>query len=239
MKDINHKIRVAILDDHPAIIDGYLYRLSKVPDIEVVATLNYGENLAPALAQNAVDVLLLDVQVPVSPENRNLYPILYVIPKVLQQYPDLSVLVISMHEQRTLIKAVMDAGASGYIVKDDQASIRDLASIIKLVAEGGIHLSQKIYQLLKTPQVSELDRPLNPRQLEALALCAAYPDESTAQLASRLQIEGSTTRNLLSGAYLKLGVSTRAAAIAKARQLGLITPEVDQIDVQSLGKEKG
>ena len=133
----------------------------------------------------------------------------------------LSVLVISMHNRHTLIKAVMEAGASGYILKDDRATIQQLGAVIGMVANGGIHFSQQAYQQLKKPRE---DTELTARQLEALSLCAAYPDVSTAELAQRLAIAHSTLRNLLSGAYTKLEVRTRMAAIGKARQLGLITP---------------
>ena len=57
------KVRVAILDDHQSIIDGYIYRLSSTPEIEVVATANYGEELEPVLAKYPADVLLLDLSV--------------------------------------------------------------------------------------------------------------------------------------------------------------------------------
>jgi DNA-binding NarL/FixJ family response regulator len=220
------KIRVAILDDHQGIIDGYQFRLNGAADIEVVATALYGEELEPILANNQVDVLLLDVHVPSSASNPNPYPILYQIPKLLQIYPDLSVLVISMHAQRTLINAIMESGASGYILKDDQASIRELASIVRMVANGGVHLSPLAYQQLLKRHTGELGQPLTPRQLEALSLCAAHPGASTAELAQKMNIAHSTMRNLLSGTYLKLKVRTRAEAVARARQSGLITPEV-------------
>jgi hypothetical protein len=61
--------------------------------------------------------------------------------------------------------------------------------------------------------------------LEALSLCAAYPDAETDFLAQKLGVTGSTLRNLLSGTYFRLGVRTRAAAIAKAHQLGIIPVE--------------
>jgi two-component system, NarL family, nitrate/nitrite response regulator NarL len=233
------KIQVAILDDHQGIIDGYHFRLNNVPDIEVVATIGYGEELEPMLAQHPVDLLLLDVSVPISPENRNPYPILFLIPKLLKEYPNLTVLVVTMHAQRTLIKAVLEAGATGYVFKDDQTSIKELPSIIRMMVGGGIHLSQSAYQLAMKSPSSDLDKPLNARQLEALSICAAYPDASTAELAGFMNIEGSTLRNLLSGAYLKLGVRTRAAAIARARQMELITQESPSVDIQKLDSELG
>ena len=106
-----------------------------------------------------------------------------------------------------------------------------------MIVEGGIHLSQDVYKVLMQPQTPEYSNNLNPRQLEALTLCSAYPDESTAQLAIRMDIEGSTLRNLLSGAYIKLGVRTRAAAIAKAHQMGLIS--INPLDLQKLDNEMG
>lgn len=220
---MSEKIRVAILDDHQGIIDGYLYRLSDAPDIEVIATLTYGELLEPAMVQKPADVLLLDVQVPTSPTNSNPYPILYLIPRLLQNYPDLAVLVITMHAQRTLIRAVMEAGANGYVLKDDQSTIRELAAVIRSVAGGGIHMSQYAYQQLLKRDSGELGlMTLTSRQIEALSLYAAYPDASTAEIADRMNIANSTLRNLLSGAYLRLDVRNRAAAVAKARQMGII-----------------
>ncbi len=217
------KVHVAILDDHQSVVDGYLYRLSRNFEIEVVATLAYGEALAPALAKNRVDVLLLDFSVPSGPNNPNLFPTLTEIPKLLQLYPNLDILVISMFGDRGLIRAVMEAGASGYIFKDDSAAIQDLGNIIMSMADGGIYLSPKagvMYQ--RTNETSSLSR----RQLEALLLCACYPNSKTTELAEMMVVSNSTVRNLLSDTYLKLGVHTRAAAIEKARQSGLLSTDV-------------
>lgn len=212
------QIRVAILDDHQSIIDGYVYRISSAPHVKVVSTALYGEELEPMLENHEVDVLLLDISVPNSAENNNPYPILYIIPRLLQRHPGLSILVISMYTQHALVETLVNAGISGYIFKDDQASIQQLAKIVEIVAGGGIYFSQGAYRDLRGEQPGSI---LTPRQLEALSLCAAQPDGDTVVLASRLGITGSTLRNLLSGAYLRLGVRTRAAAIAKAQKLGI------------------
>ena len=117
-------IRVAILDDHQSIIDGYVYRLSQAPDIEVVATATYAGEFEELLASHTIDVLILDVFVPSAPDNPSPYPILHSIPQWLQQFPDLAILVISMYNRRTLVKSVVEAGASGYILKDDKPVIK-------------------------------------------------------------------------------------------------------------------
>lgn len=220
--DNSNKIRVAILDDHQGILDGYLYRLSHTPDIEIVTTSACAEELESQLALHKPDVLILDVFVPTSPENPNYYPIFQVIPKWLQTYPNLSILVISAHNLQTLIEAVIKAGASGYILKDDQASIQELGSIIRSVAKGGVYFSKKAHRQVLAGASEDI--ALSPRQIQALSLCAAYPDATTGDLAEMLGVAPSTLRNLLSGAYLRLEVHTRSAAIAKAKLLGLITP---------------
>jgi len=217
-------IRVAILDDHQGIIDGYQLRLGNLPDFEIVATAYYGEELEPMLEAYPTDVLVLDVTVPASPANPNPYPILHLIPKLLQRYPTLVVLVVSMHDDRALIQAVIEAGASGYLLKDDREAILDLAAVVRTVAHGGIYFSRQAHQQLRRWGAAPDEPLLTERQLKALSVCAAYPNLTTSELAQKLNVANSTMRNLLSEAYLRLQANNRTAAIAKARQLGLITP---------------
>jgi two-component system nitrate/nitrite response regulator NarL len=222
---MSEKIRVIILDDHQSIVDGYSYRLSRVSEIEVIATLTYGEELEPTLAEHPADVLLLDVHVPTAPDNPNPYPILHLIPRLLRVHHELNVLAISMIAERGLIRAVVESGASGYLLKDDQASIQDLGNVVLTIADGGIYFSPQARELLTRSKAITDGEALTPKQLAILSLCLAYPNDSTIELAGRMDVANSTLRNLLSSAYLKLGVRTRMAAIAKARQLGLITPD--------------
>ncbi len=218
------KVRVTILDDHQSTVDGYLYRLGHIPEIEIVATLRFGQELTNSLERRPTDVLLLDFSIPISETNSNVYPTLTEIPKLLQLYPNLDVLMISMFAERSIIRAVMEAGASGYILKDDSAAIQDLANIVLSVADGGIYLSQRagqLYQKRNDGNESQLSR----RELEVLLLCAAFPSSKTAELAHKMNVSNSTVRNLLSGAYFKLDAHTRAGALEKARQLGLLTSD--------------
>lgn len=219
-------IRVAILDDHQSIVDGYCYRLSAHPEIKIVGTLVFGSDMEPFLAHNPAEVLILDVNVPTSADNPNPYPILHLMRRLLDLYPELAILVISMHNQRTLIQAVMDAGASGYIVKDDREAIRNLGSVVTDIARGGVFFSGQAQQVMARQQQGDDDPSelLTPRQLEVLSLCASYPGSTTAELARVMMVENSTVRNLLSSAYVRLNVNNRTAALAKIRQAGLIPP---------------
>ena len=217
-------IRIAILDDHQTSIDGYYYRLETAPGLRVVGAARTGEELEALLAREPADVLLLDVAVPTSPTNSNSYPVLFAVPHLQARYPALSVLVISMHLDVALTKALLESGASGYILKDDAATIRVLPDVVRTVAAGGVHLSARVAQLLQQQAGAPGEALLTRRQHEVLSLCAAYPGEPGAQLAARLGVAPSTLRNLLSGAYARLGVRNLVEALQRARELRLITP---------------
>jgi DNA-binding NarL/FixJ family response regulator len=212
------KIRVTILEDHQGIIDGYNFRLS-VPGIEIAGVAMCGEDIHKILSTKKANVLILDVNVPTAHDNPNPLPILSFVRNTVQRYPDLKILVISMLTAQTLIEALVDAGVSGYVFKDDESSIRQLPHVIKIVAEGGVYFSSGAWQKVKPGNSDEI---LTNRQLEALSVTAAYPDYSTELLAEKLSISGSAFRNLLSGAYQRLGISTRAGAMVRANQLGLL-----------------
>ena len=217
-------IRVAILEDHPLMIKGYESSLSTAPHISIVGTIRYGEDLSPMLAQQPIDLLLLDVQVPTSEKDRSVYPILSALPEIIEKYPALRVLVSSMHNDRTLIQAIIDKGASGYILKDDLKAMHDLETIItSIVYDDEIYLSEEAQlQLDKQRWKKTGEALLTPRQFEAISFCSAYPSKTIAQLAKLLNIENSTLRNLLHTSYVRLDVRSRGAAVEKARQLGLI-----------------
>ncbi len=217
-------VTVAILDDHASIINGYLYEFEHTDHVKVVAAASYGEALEPLLNEHPVDVLLLDINVPTSPTNPNPYPILHIIPQLIDRFPDLAILVITAYNERPLIKAVMDAGANGYILKSDTSAILGLSAIVRSVADGGVYLSEQAHKQLFLRRADTPEPGLTSRQLEALSVCAAYPTDSIERLSKRLGVAHSTARNLLSGAYLRLGVNSRMAAVTKARQLGMIAP---------------
>jgi len=135
-------------------------------------------------------------------------------------FPELIILVISMHAQRTMIKTILKAGTSGYILKDDYDSIRNLGKIVETLAKGGTFMSNRVRDIFFNWHAN--DFLLTQRELEVLSICAAYADESTAELAERLDVANSTVRNFLHKIYIKLQVHGRAAAILKAQEIGIL-----------------
>jgi DNA-binding NarL/FixJ family response regulator len=219
------KIKVAMLDDHQSSLDSYTMRLAANRNIEVVGTASYGDELDGLLKGRKIDVLILDINVPNSEEDRSPYPILYLLPRLRNANPHMSILIISMFEQPSLVKSLLEAGASGYILKEDRQAIMQLPEVVTLLCTGGVYLSRKLRDVL-TDGKNKLE--LSEREREALSLAAAYPNLGTAEIGKRMDIVSSTVRNLLSKSYRRLGVRTRAAAVAQARKLGLISPMTDE-----------
>lgn len=217
-------VHVAVVDDHQSVIDGYAYRLGQNIDTKLVGTARYGDAVWSILEKQRVDVLLLDISLPTAPDNPNPFPVLHAIPKLLQHYPHLYILVISMHTERALIRAVIDAGATGYILKDDGDTLENIATIVMGVAKGNLYLSRRAEQAIQETRQPPTKTELTARQSEILSLCLAYPNDTTAELADRLNISHSTVRNTLSNAYIRLEVRSLTAAIQRARELGIITP---------------
>ena len=223
----NAIVKVGILDDHPIVLSGYKAQLEQSPHIEVLWMARYYNEVQPHLSAHPPDVLILDASVDISPEDTHTFPILHEIPALLEKYPDMNILVISMHDRKAFIKAIQHAGASGYILKDDVESNQNLAEIIMAVAEEEIYYSPRAEHMLASPLG---DTPqLTKRQVEILSYCASSPNQTTKQLAESLNLAHSTIRNHLSDIYLRLGVRKMVSAIEKARQLGLITPDIESI----------
>jgi DNA-binding NarL/FixJ family response regulator len=213
-------IRVAIVDNHQSVLDGCQLRLGQNPSIHIVATVMVGVEIEAMLSHHDIDILLLDLSIPTSDADQSPYPVLQTIPALMKRHPNLRVVILSMYSGRSLLVRAVRSGVSGYIVKDDHRSIQQLGTVIEMIAQGEIYFSPSLLPVVKTVNYEE--PLLTPRQAEVLALCAAHPNETTAQLAERMHVAHSTVRNLLSGVYTKLGINNRTAAVARAQELGLI-----------------
>ncbi len=229
------------MEDHQSIIDGYFLRLRNEDVFSITGTARYGMELEPMLADQKVEILILDIDVPVSITNSNTFPTIQYIPKITRMYPGMAILVISMHSQIVLIEKLIELGVSGYIMKSDSIAIQNLDKIVLSLVNGGTYFSQGIFPKLRSLKTGSENTLLSPRQFEVLSLCTEYPDEDSDSLAVRMGVSSSTIRNTLSDAYKILGVHTRQAAIAYFQKLGMgdykrrIKP--DPLDTEILGQD--
>lgn len=221
------KIRIGILDDHIATASGYKSKLEQNPKLAVEWIANYYQDLEPCLSDHPTDLLILDIEVGTSAESPEPYPILHAIPQLLIQHPELKILVISMYNRPVLIKAIKTAGACGYILKDDVHSYEKLDQIlINIYEQDSIYFSPEAVQVLRnSDEIPTLTR----RQHEILSIFASDPSIKTKDLADMLFVSPSTVRNHLSDIYIKLEVNSRASAILRAQQYGLVTFKIDEL----------
>lgn len=216
MRKVHH---IGILEDHYPTVKGYQAQLEENSNLQVAWTAAYYDEVEKNLSEHPTDLLILDVGVRNSKNSTDTYPIHHAIPMLLETYPDLQIMVISMHNRPALIKAIKQAGASGYILKDDVASFKKLDSIMIDILNQGIYFSPNAEKLIA---ISDEMPPLTRRQSEILSLLASNPEMKTKDLAEKLHISPSTVRNHLSDIYIKLKVNRLSSAITKAQNLGLL-----------------
>jgi tetratricopeptide (TPR) repeat protein len=141
--DTSKVIQVGILDDHPPIIDGYKSRLKGYPNIEITASALTGQDLEEILENHCFNLLILDLNVPTSANDTTPYPVINHIPQLVQEYPDMAILVISMYNQRSLIQTAIESGARGYILKDDLEAFSNFGEIIQSIHQGNTYISNR------------------------------------------------------------------------------------------------
>ena len=219
MKEYLQKVvKVSIVECHQGTIDGYSYRFQSYPDIKIISTNLYTDDLDKHLIMNT-NVLITGLNVFSSKTNHNPIPVFFFIKNIKNINPKIKVIIIAEFVDIKLVNNYLQAGIDGLISKNDQQAIVRLGEIVELINKGGMYLSGEFKANYPMRGISG---KLTLRQLEVLSLCAAFPDEGSSILARKLNISSSTFRNILSLVYQKLEVRTRAGAILKAGQLGLI-----------------
>jgi len=209
-------IRVLIVDDHPVVRDGLRGILTSDPEFEVVGEAADGaEALAGARAAKP-DVILMDLRMPGVGG-------VAAIRSLAEADIPARVLVLTTYDSDSDVVPALEAGATGYLLKD--APRDELVRAIRSAARGEAVLAPSVASRL----VSQLRAPeqatLSDRELEVLRLVAQ--GETNRGVAARLFISEATVKTHLLHIYTKLDVNDRAAAVGAAYERGLITPRAD------------
>jgi DNA-binding NarL/FixJ family response regulator len=214
-------IRVVLADDHPAFRAG-LRVLLQDSGVDVVAEAADGPAAVDAVVATRPDVALLDLQMPGLTGVE--------VTKRLQEVaPETRVLVLTMIEADETVLAAIRAGAWGYLLKG--AGQEEIERAVRSVADGqvvyGAGVAERVMAFFSArsgaavspfPQLSERER-------EVLRLAAE--GRPNTDIARRLFLSEKTVRNHVSSIFTKLGVTDRAAAVARARDAGLGGPTAD------------
>ena len=221
-------IRVLIADDHPGFRAGIRARLEREPDVDVVGEASAGDEALALARRLEPDVLLLDLEMPGRSG-------VEVLDEVARGAEAPAVLVLSAYDDEPYIFSVLERGAAGYLTKHEP-----LATIVEAVrgaARGELGwLSRKIAAALVRRERGEpvavhaahaadeaAEAGLSEREREVLVLVAEGLGNPA--VAARLFITESTVKKHMNAIYDKLGVPTRAAAVAWAWQHGLVVPK--------------
>ena len=216
------KTKVAIIEDHILTVEGYKSILSRDGRIEIVKIGNYGNDIFKILEQNDIDILLLDVGLKKDSKDDAPFITTKAVKEVLEIYPDLSIIIISLHMHGALISLFKKIGVKGYIFKEDQESYKKLGDIIFNVRLGKTYFPEIVEK--KMGENKDLLK-LSKRETEILFIYVNYPAMSSIKLSEKLNIAHQTVRNTVSKAYKKLGVSNRIQAIHKLNEIGFFHQE--------------
>jgi DNA-binding NarL/FixJ family response regulator len=209
-------IRLIIVDDHPVVRDGLRGMLASDPDLEVVGEASDGAEALALVASVQPDVVLMDLRMPRLGGAA-------AIRALTEQGSEARVLVLTTYDTDSDMVPALEAGATGYLLKD--APREELVRAIRAAARGESVLAPSV----ATRLVSQLRAPeheaLSDRELEVLTLIAQ--GETNRGAAARLFISEATVKTHLLHIYAKLDVNDRAAAVAAAYERGLLIPGRD------------
>jgi DNA-binding NarL/FixJ family response regulator len=183
------KIRIIVADDHHILLDGLKALLQKQKDIEIVGLFNNGKEVYKALPNLTIDVALLDINMPEMDG-------LELTRKIKKEFPSIPVIILSMHDDAGHIMELIDAGASGYLLKN--VTDKELLEAIKSVATGKFYFSTEVSEKIaavamqqqRRQDAAEDEPKLTDRELEILKLVAK--EYSNAQIAQTLFISERT-----------------------------------------------
>ncbi len=214
------RIRLLIVDDHPVLRDGLRGILEGSPDFEVVGEASNGaEAVTRALALRP-DVVLMDLRMPDVDG-------VTAIKRLAELGVQARVLVLTTYDTDADVVPAIEAGATGYLLKDSPRS--DLLRAVRAAVHGEAVLSPSVATRLLGQVRGQTRAPapeaLSTRELDVLALIARGCSNRDA--AVRLFISEATVKTHLLHIYAKLGVNDRAAAVAAGFERGLLPRAVD------------
>jgi DNA-binding NarL/FixJ family response regulator len=203
-------IRLVIADDHPIVRDGLSAVFERDPAFEVVGEAADGAEAVRLARELRPDVVLMDLRMPGMDG----------VAAITELGPGVRVLVLTTYDTDSHVLPAIEAGATGYLLKD--APRADLLRAVRASARGEAVLAPSVAARLMNRVRTPGSGPLSNRELEVLELVAA--GATNREAAKRLFITEATVKTHLLNIYAKLGVSDRASAVAEAYNRGLLTP---------------
>jgi DNA-binding NarL/FixJ family response regulator len=224
MAEIDQPIRVVLADDHAVVRQGIRQFLETGSNITVVAEASDGLEAIKLIREHRPDVAVLDIQMPGQSGIE--------VTRTLraERFP-VGILILTAFDDEPYIRAVLQAGANGYVLKT--ADAQEIVEAVQAVNEGKSALDPTIArkllsQLARPEAVMTSVEPLTERELEVLRLAAkGYTNKA---IGAQLSISDRTVQGHLAKIYDKLHSASRTEAVMRGVTLGLIPPVLDEAD---------
>jgi DNA-binding NarL/FixJ family response regulator len=200
-------VHIMLVDDHPLVRDGLRARLEAVPHFRVVAEADSGAEALALAGSTRIDLVLMDITMRDGSG-------IEATARLYANFPDIAVLILSMHDKLEYVTQAMQAGARGYVLKD--APGKDIVLAIDTVMAGGIYYSAAVARQLARPAAQ--DNQLTSREQEVLRHIAN--GESNKQIARALDLSVRTVETHRLNIKRKLGIEGQAELIKFAVQHG-------------------
>ena len=205
-------IRIVLADDHPVVREGIRGMLQGYDDIEVVGQAGSGPEAVALVAALAPDLVLMDLRMPGGDG-------VEATRTIVAAHPATRVVVLTTYETDQDILRAIEAGASGYLLKDIAPA--ELARSVRAASAGETVLATSAQTaLLGRVQGRQAAPALSVQEVKVLRLAA--DGLTNASIGAQLFIGEATVKTYLSRAYEKLGVSDRTSAVRRALELGLL-----------------
>ena len=208
---MERNIRIVIIEDDEIIREGYGLLIGQVDGYSVVGSYVSFDEAVKSIADDAPDVILLDIELPGTNG-------IAAIPKLKKMLPGAHILILTVYESEKQIFDALANGASGYLTKNTPAS--KIIESVKEVREGGGPMSVNIARMVIKSFQRNQESPLSKRETQILEQIA--DGKSRSQIAKDLFIDLETVRSHIKNIYLKLDVNSRADAIRLAKENKLI-----------------
>jgi DNA-binding NarL/FixJ family response regulator len=203
-----------IVDDHPVVRDGLSGMFNGDPDFEVVGEAANGRDAVRRAGALHPDVILMDLRMPELDG-------VGAIGALMRAGSSARVLVLTTYDADADVLPAIEAGATGYLLKD--APREELLRAVRAAARGESVLSPAIASRVLASVRAPREELLSERELEVLALISR--GRTNREAAAELFISEATVKTHLLHIYAKLGVGDRAAAVAEAFNRGLLMPQ--------------
>ena len=214
-------IKLALADDQVMFRRGLVMLLRDMPDAQVVFECSNGEELLTGLKGNAIDIVLLDLEMPVLNG-------MDTMKRLRAEHPDVKVIVLSMHGEEKFIVHLMELGANGYVLKTAEPD--EIENAVRSVSTSGYHFSEMVSRVMLhglvkkekiKPTFSDVE-PLTERELDVLRLICQ--ELTTTEIAGKLFLSPRTVEGYRNNILQKIGARNTAGIVVYAMSKGICTP---------------